>query len=114
MDIFFFLQGIPIYQEPLKRWLAGVNLLERSAEYEKRIAFGEEYLYFSYTEQDMIEAMELLDSFTGTSVPANPIYNDEFGLFMERSRGFLTGEWRLEEAAVEIYDGLLFMHREVQ
>lgn len=114
VDMFFFLQGIPIYQEPLKKWLAGVNLPDKTQEYEKRIAFGEEYLYFSYTEQDMEQVTGLLDSFTATSVSANLVYNDEYGLFMERSRGFLTGERSLEETAAEIYDGLLFMHQETQ
>lgn len=104
LNMFGFLPGLPVYS----------SLVSKQLEKYVTKELDENNPLYDYTAEDMKNLLSLLGSFEKPGYNADPVTDDMYSIFEDRSIPCLTGEKPLEEVADEVYNGLRLLYYENQ
>ena len=107
---FFFIPGVPIYKPILTEQFKKQYDFSKTSASDADPPEGQSYP----TTADMETVLKLLSEFHIPQYSADAITNDTYSIFQERSQGYLIGEKTLEEAAEDVYNGLMLLYHESQ
>lgn len=113
IEMFGFLPGLPVYEPVLSGQIEFWYPSGEAGTLDPAASLEEAQLRDSCRER--IENLQkLFTEFHEPGYSADAITDDVYSIFEERSRGYLTGEKTLQQAADEVYNGLLLFYQENQ